>query len=71
MIERKFDRIKSVKLFGYFVLTSDDEEWKIANPRLMGGLKNAVNIYEYFEEQGYDFSFSAKDVLYFRRKKQK
>jgi len=33
------------------------------------GFSDAVNVYEYFEEKGYAFSFSSEDRLYFRRRK--
>ncbi len=71
MIERKFSDDTVKKLFGHYINTSDDGQWGIANPIkiLFGNVTDAVNVYDYFEEKGYDFVFALKDVMYFRRKK--
>ncbi len=70
MIERKFSD-DSKELFGYHMIISDCKEWAVARSKFFGSVVEAVNVYEHFEEKGYNFEFSMGDVLYFRRKKQK
>ncbi len=68
MIEKKFSN-EPLKLFGHDVFTSDCEEWVVAIPKLFNNSTEVVNLYEHFEEKGYNFLFSSGNVLYFRRKK--
>ncbi len=68
MIERKFSN-QDDELFGHQVAISDCGEWGVARSKIFSNIMDVVNIYEYFEEKGYDFKLSVKDTLYFRRKK--
>jgi len=70
MIEREFSNESEI-LFGHLIAISDDEEWGIAHPKgiFFRNIIEPINVYEYFEERGYNFSFSLKETMYFRRKK--
>jgi len=68
MIERKFS--DAIKLFGHDVFISDCKKYAVANPRVFGGVTESVNVLEYLEERGYDFLFSARGALYFRKKQE-